>query len=65
MISMYIRLKKLLEVEFPNAKYDLKKRPYKAFSGANRGDNDKIKEVMVIKNNKNNDKEDFLEKNRQ
>lgn len=58
-IGMHIRLIKLLKVSFFNIKYDLKQIFCEGCTGANYGYNDKIKEAIIVDNNKNNNKKDF------
>lgn len=58
-IDIYIRPIKLLEIDFFNVKYNLKKKLCKEYIGIDWGNNSEIKEVMAVNNNQNNDKEDF------
>lgn len=59
---MYIKPIKLLETDFFNIEYDLKKKLCKRYTNADEGDKNKIEEAMVADNNKDNDKKDFLKK---
>lgn len=55
-IGMQIRLTRLLEVYFINAKYKLEERLCEEYTGADCGYKDEIKKAMASDNNKNNDK---------
>lgn len=63
-IDIHIGQTMLLKVSFPNSKYDLEERLHKRRIGANYVDDDKIKEVMAGNDDKNDDEENYWEKNR-
>lgn len=52
---MHIRLTRLLKIGSSNIEYDLKEKLYKKYTGVDYGDDSKIKDVMAVDNNKNND----------
>lgn len=61
---MHIRLTKFLEVGLFNGKYDLKERLHEEYTGTCWSNDDEIKEIMAVDNNKNNNEENLQEKNR-
>lgn len=60
---MHIRPTRFLEVDLSNIKYNLEGRLCKKCTDTDWSDDDKTKEVITADNNKNNNKEDFREKN--
>lgn len=58
-IGIYIGPTRFLEIGLFNTKYNLKKRLSKRYTSANQSDNSKMKEVIAMDNNKNDNKEDF------
>lgn len=56
---MYIRLTRFLEVGFFNAKYNLEKKLCERYTSMDWSNQNKIKEVITVKNNENNNKKDF------
>lgn len=58
-IDMHIGPTRLLEFGLLNAKYYLKKRLYKGYTGADWGDEGEIEEAIATDDNKDNDEEDF------
>ena len=63
-IDMYIGSTRLLEVISSNAKYDLEEKFHEGYTGADWGNEGKIK-AIAIDNNKNNDDKDPQNKTRQ
>lgn len=56
---MHIRPTKLLEFGPFNIKYNLKKRFYKEYTSIDWGEENKIKEVIAMNNNKNGDEKNL------
>lgn len=54
---MHIRPIRFLEVDPPNAKYDLKRRLYKLCTNVDQGNYSKIERTIATNNNKDDDKE--------
>lgn len=63
-ISIYIGLARLLKVGPLNIKYDLEEKLCKECISTDWRNDNKIKEVMVVDNNKNNNNKDHQKKNR-
>lgn len=62
---MYIGLIRLLKVSHPNVEYDSGDRLREEFICMDWGDDSKIEKAMTIDDDKDDDEEDFPEKNRQ
>ena len=62
---MHIELTRLLKFSFPKTKYKSEKKLYERCTSANWGDKGEISKAIAMDYTKNNDKEDFLEKNKQ
>lgn len=57
-ISIHIGPTRLLEVVFPNIKYDLEEKLHEGCTSTDWGNDDKIKEVMAANNNEDNNEKD-------